>query len=131
MRTVNKQGRHPITNTASRFQQFLIGLACLAHFFGSSAELVTEGSLAAKFRKVRVDDRALSEKLAASGAQLIGDYTFILSGHSGYSYLIEGSTNLSNWGSIVTLTNPSGQVLFTDPAASNFLRRYYRARLIP
>jgi PKD repeat protein len=60
-----------------------------------------------------------------------GAFQFTLSGNGGYNYLVEGSTNLSTWTTITTVTNPSGQVQFTDPAATNFLFRFYRARLVP
>jgi hypothetical protein len=73
----------------------------------------------------------LSRPLLLSPQKSNGTFKFMLSGNSGYGYLIEGSTNLSNWSTVTTLTNSTGQVPFIDLGASNFLQRFYRARLIP
>jgi hypothetical protein len=44
--------------------------------------------------------------------------------------IIQATTNLvsSNWVNIYTSTPP---INFTDPAASNYVRRFYRAQLVP
>jgi PKD repeat protein len=60
-----------------------------------------------------------------------GTFKFTLNGNSGYNYLVEGSTNLSSWTPVTTISNQSGQVQFVDPSSSNLLYRFYRARLIP
>jgi len=58
-------------------------------------------------------------------------FGFILSGNAGYNYLIETSTNLSNWTVLTTLSNASGEVLFTDTNSLALPFRAYRAQLIP
>ncbi len=50
-----------------------------------------------------------------------------LTGLAGQTYLIQASTNLTDWLTLfnVALTTPSGQ--FVDSSAANFPRRFYRA----
>ena len=45
----------------------------------------------------------------------------------GTPYTILGSTNLADWIAAGTVTNIYGTVQLTDPAATNLLRRFYRA----
>jgi hypothetical protein len=52
-----------------------------------------------------------------------------LSAAPGYNYLLQQSTNLSDWTSLALLPNTNGTVLFPDPAATNSDRRLYRAVL--
>ena len=52
---------------------------------------------------------------------------FSVTGKPGFSYFVEASTNLSDWGSLVTNTSP---FTFVD-AYTNFFRRYYRAVHVP
>ena len=56
---------------------------------------------------------------------------FTLTGTAGDRYTLEFSTNLLDWTAGVTLTNVTGTVQFTDTQATNFLRRFYRCRLLP
>ena len=58
-----------------------------------------------------------------------GAFVFTLSGNAGYTYTVEMSTNLVQWVPYSTISNAAGQVDFTDPAASNSVTRFYRARL--
>ncbi|MCU0786058.1 MAG: immunoglobulin domain-containing protein, partial [Verrucomicrobia bacterium] len=50
-----------------------------------------------------------------------------LSGQYGDRFDIQGSTNLTGWTTIETITNNFGRVQFTDPDAANFSSRFYRA----
>jgi hypothetical protein len=75
------------------------------------------------------------ESLIAAPARLgppswsIGNqFLFSVAGAKGFSYVIEASTNLSNWDSLATNTSP---FTFEDNSATNFLRRYYRAIRAP
>ncbi|MEK7678129.1 MAG: PQQ-binding-like beta-propeller repeat protein [Verrucomicrobiota bacterium] len=54
-------------------------------------------------------------------------FQITLPGIPGEVYVIEASTNLAKWLPVATLTNTSGSLLFTDPAATNLSRRFYRA----
>jgi PKD repeat protein len=60
-----------------------------------------------------------------------GNFGFVISGNAGDNYVVEGSTNLSNWASIITLSNATGQVPFTESNVWVYPGRAYRARLIP
>ena len=53
-----------------------------------------------------------------------------LAGQPGETYVIQVSTDFVNWSPIFTNTAlDDGTVKFTDPGATNFLYRFYRARL--
>lgn len=53
-----------------------------------------------------------------------GQFSFSVSGTSGYQYMVEASTNLVNWVILGTNTAPFN---FVDTNASQFSRRFYRA----
>jgi hypothetical protein len=53
-----------------------------------------------------------------------GQFQFNLSGANNASYVIQASTNLVNWTPILTTPAPAQ---ITDPAASSYPRRFYRA----
>ncbi len=52
-------------------------------------------------------------------------------GEIGKVFEVQGSTNLTDWVPLATLTNVSGQVLYTDPAVTNHPSRFYRAVQLP
>jgi PKD repeat protein len=60
-----------------------------------------------------------------------GSFTFTLAGNAGFNYAIEVTTNFSNWLTVTTLTNSTGQVLFTDTNSASLRLRAFRAKLIP
>ena len=45
--------------------------------------------------------------------------------------VIEVSTNLAGWAPVFTSTTPTNVLFYTDPKASNYLRRFYRAFQFP
>ena len=45
--------------------------------------------------------------------------------------VIEASTNLADWWPLFTNTTPTNLVFFTDPDATNYARRFYRAVWTP
>jgi hypothetical protein len=60
-----------------------------------------------------------------------GQFTFMVSGVPLATYVIQASTDLSNWNPIATNTLPAGGVInFSDPAAPK-TARYYRALQMP
>jgi hypothetical protein len=63
--------------------------------------------------------------------QTNGQFSFILTGDSGFNYLIESSTNLSNWSTLGTVTNATGQVPFSDTNLPLLPTRTYRAKVLP
>ncbi len=64
------------------------------------------------------------EMLADGQAQLT------IAGTPGDQYAVECSSNLLQWTVLGTLTNNTGTVQFTDPAAAELRVRIYRARLV-
>jgi len=58
----------------------------------------------------------------------VSDFRFSLSGETNFVYLIEVSSDLSNWTSLAKVTNRIGSVAVTDPGASLANRRFYRAK---
>jgi len=56
-----------------------------------------------------------------------GGFQFNVSGPTGLTYEIVASTNFQNWLSLTSVVPSSTQFQFTDLAATNFLRRFYRA----
>jgi hypothetical protein len=55
-----------------------------------------------------------------------GAMTISISGFPASIYQVQASTNLFDWQSIGTITNVMGTMQFSDPAMSNFTRRFYR-----
>ncbi len=45
--------------------------------------------------------------------------------------VLEASTNLAGWAPLFTNTTPTNVLFYTDPKASNYLRRFYRAFQFP
>jgi hypothetical protein len=58
-----------------------------------------------------------------------GQFQFRVSGTSGQTYVLQGSTNLSNWTPLMTNTVPLYD--FTDTNAASLPRRFYRGVLPP
>lgn len=57
-----------------------------------------------------------------------GQVQFSLLGLPGNSYVIEASTNLVSWRPITVLAGSDAPLPFLDPEATNYNRRFYRAR---
>jgi hypothetical protein len=63
------------------------------------------------------------------GARLpSGSYQWLLTGNPGFRYLVEKRTPPNNWSPLLTLTNVTGTVTFTDPG--NASAAFYRARIL-
>ena len=56
-----------------------------------------------------------------------GSNQLTLNGPTNYNYLVQSSSNLVDWIPAVIVANTNGTVLFNDPAATNYSRRFYRA----
>ena len=54
-------------------------------------------------------------------------FRLTLTGEFGAAYAIRGSTNLTDWTAVGTVTNTYGTTQLTDPTAINLPRRFYRA----
>jgi len=65
----------------------------------------------------------------ASGSLTSNGFSLSLSGEPGVSYSLEVSSDLTNWLPLFSLTTGSnGALSFVDPAATNSLHRFYRAK---
>ena len=60
------------------------------------------------------------------GVMTPGGFSFQLSGTPASAYVIEASTNLTEWTPISTNSGLTGSVLFTDTDVTSFGKRYYR-----
>jgi len=67
--------------------------------------------------------------VSAGTGMVANGFNLHLSGPAGSNYVIQASTDLKNWTSISTNAAPTGSVSYTDPTATNFPCRYYRAKL--
>jgi autotransporter-associated beta strand protein len=72
-----------------------------------------------------------SQPRFATPAWSNGLFTFMVDGDAGPDYSFLGSTNLIDWWPIWTNYSAMAPFEFTDPAATNFSRRFYRVRLGP
>ncbi len=60
-----------------------------------------------------------------------GVFSFSVNGSAGQSYLVQASTNLTDWSTLFT-TNPAVlPFTWNDAGASNFIQRFYRIQLGP
>ena len=59
-----------------------------------------------------------------------GDFQFNLLGDAGRNYDLEGTTNLSTWTRLTTISNVTGSVAVTTTNAPLERARFYRARLL-
>ena len=60
-----------------------------------------------------------------------GVFSFTVSGDSGPDYVVQASTNLTDWTSIFTNHSPIPPFVWADLVASNFSQRFYRIQLGP
>jgi hypothetical protein len=62
-----------------------------------------------------------------------GQFHFTLTGTPSFRYEIQASTDLTNWSTLATLVNSNlnGVLQYSDPAATNLGRHFYRGRLVP
>lgn len=69
--------------------------------------------------------------LSAIGLPANGAFQFQVSGVAGESYVAQASTELTNWVALQTNKLSSNIWTFADLQATNFSRRFYRAKLAP
>jgi len=67
----------------------------------------------------------------AASAHPDGSFTLTLTGLPGQVYIVDASTNLIDWLPVATNTAVSGTFQYTDPNASSYVRRFFRARSAP
>jgi hypothetical protein len=66
-----------------------------------------------------------------SSALTNGNFKFTFQGQTGSSCLIEVSTNLVNWGPLVTNIPFNGSLNYVDLNTPQFSKRFYRATIFP
>ena len=68
-----------------------------------------------------------------SGPRLLarGGFQFSFTADVGRYYQVSASTNLWDWVVLTNLAAPASNVLFLDPAAPGYPRRFYQARPTP
>jgi hypothetical protein len=54
-----------------------------------------------------------------------------LEGPLGFPYTVQASTDLLNWQPIGTVVSTNSPFYFSDPGATNYSQRFYRALLTP
>ncbi len=119
-----KGGGYPSTNhythaSTLRSMQEIFGVRpCLA-------AAATATSLGDLFRDDPVSRNNL--RLMAGAAQTNGQFQFTLTGLTlGKTNVVQASTDLSNWVLLRTNIATSNTMDFTDPAAGNFIQRFYQ-----
>jgi len=99
----------------------------LRPFLAAAATVTSLGDL---FRDDPVSTNNL--RLMAGPAQTNGQFQFTLTGLTlGRTNVVQASTNLSNWVLLRTNVATSNTMKFTDPAAGNFIQRFYQSLELP
>jgi len=93
----------------------------------------TAGSVISSNAILTVSSGAPSSQPQLSGFIYNNDGTFSLTvnGDTGPDYIVQASTNLTDWTSIFTNHSPIPPFVWTDLIASNFSQRFYRIQLGP
>ena len=86
---------------------------------------VTHNGLSYELRSVKA---TIADKLTPIGFNPAGAFRFRFESETGGRYWIETSTNLTEWSSLLLLTNLGGTSVVTDVGAAQFPLKYYRAR---
>jgi hypothetical protein len=60
-----------------------------------------------------------------------GQPNFVIGGTSGFTYTVQSSTNLTAWTNLLVTNPPAMPFIWTDSAATNFNRRFYRVQFSP
>jgi pectate lyase len=91
----------------------------------------TAGSAASSNAILTVSLGTLSRPQLSGFVYNNGVFSLTVSGDSGSDYVVQASTNLTDWTSIFTNHSPIPPFVWTDLVASNFNQRFYRIQLGP
>jgi len=89
----------------------------------------TAGFITSTNAALTVTGTAPAAPQLSTAAYTNGTFNLTVNGASGHDYIVQISSNLTDWVSIYT--NPAATLPFiwNDPAASNFTRRFYRIQV--
>jgi hypothetical protein len=102
-----------------------------ATVFANAAEASFATSVAVGFQFNISSGVGPGAVLNPNGVLTNGTFNLQVSGTTGRTYVLQGSTNLRNWIPVNTNIPASSPFTMTDPGAANFLYRYYRAVQLP
>ena len=66
---------------------------------------------------------------APAPLRVLGPGAFRVQSRKGMAFEVQAPIDLKQWSSVTIVTNLTGTLEFTDPAAANLMRRFYRAVL--
>jgi hypothetical protein len=64
--------------------------------------------------------------ITAAGLLLNGNFELEVNGNLGQTYMLQASTNLTDWVTVLTFTCTNSPMVVADPDAGNHQRRFYR-----
>jgi uncharacterized repeat protein (TIGR01451 family) len=100
-----------------------------AVYAGSYSVVVANiaGSVSSPAANLTVTNPPTSLSVSNSMGLTSGGFSFVLSVPAGATYVILASSDMQNWAPIATNVAATSSVVFTDPAATNNIVRFYRA----
>jgi hypothetical protein len=96
------------------------GYAVTVDYSGDSSFNTSSGTLAG--------GQAVNNPVPATlaGSVVNGQFRLTVTAQAGFTYVVQGSTNLTSWVSVSTNTNTTGTFTFTDTTTPVPLQRFYR-----
>ena len=64
--------------------------------------------------------------ITAAGRLMSGDFQLTFNGNLDQTYMLQASTNLTDWETVLTFTCTSSPMVVVDPGSGNYPRRFYR-----
>jgi hypothetical protein len=100
---------------------------------GAYSVVVTNvaGSTTSPNAFLTLSSSALSQPQLSGSVYNAGTFSLTVSGDAGPDYIVQASTNLTDWTSIFTNHSPTPPFVWTDTGASNFSQQFYRIQLAP
>ncbi len=106
-----------VTNTT------VAGLAAGMTYYFAAAAVDAAGNLSPLSNEASITTTNLAASLSAP-VNAGGQFSFTVSGVAGSKYVVQASTNLTNWSSLATNIAP---FVFVDPNAASYRQRFYRS----
>ena len=64
--------------------------------------------------------------VTAAGLLLNGNFQLVVNGNLGQTYMLQASTNLMDWETVLTFTCTNSPMVVVDPDAGSYPHRFYR-----